>query len=253
MCRVLSCIPLNHNPICFCHQFGGDLSSPLILFHDYWLICPTCVYLFPSSFAPFIISLCVQSCASSSLMLPWWYPAKPGCQLSCFSPTWKFPFDISLVLRWRRLCGKNIFFLFNWSLFLIMQWNYTSIGSCRTKKWTNGSASARKPMAMQSAKMGGASGYISGAVDQTCCQGTKSPQGNRLSTHSRFRKFGKSLAELEETSSPPKTTLTAQSFSQRAWMPWPTSGPAFCSMLSPQSLCYRRYSCESWSNGTNLF
>ncbi len=32
---------------------------------------------------------------------------------------------------------------------------------------------------------------------ETCCQGTTSPQGNRHSTHSRFRKFGKSLAELE--------------------------------------------------------
>ncbi len=66
--------------------------APPILFPDYWLICPTFFYSLPSSFAPFIISLCLQSCASSSLMLPWWYLAlsclaKPGCQLSCFSST----------------------------------------------------------------------------------------------------------------------------------------------------------------------
>ncbi len=35
---------------------------------------------------------------------------------------------------------KRFFFLFNWSLFIIMQWNCTSIGSCSTKKRTNGSA-----------------------------------------------------------------------------------------------------------------
>ncbi len=44
-----------------------------------------------------------------------------------------------------------------------------------------------------------------------------------------------------------------QSFSQRAWMPWPTIGPAFRSLLSFQLLCYRRYSGESGSNGTNSF
>ncbi len=40
--------------------------TPPILFPDYCLICPTCVLSLPSSFAPFIISLCLQSCASSS-------------------------------------------------------------------------------------------------------------------------------------------------------------------------------------------
>ncbi len=34
-------------------------------------------------------------------------------------------------------------------------------------------------------------------------------------------------------SSPPKTTLTPQSFLQGARMPWPTNGPAFRPMLSP--------------------
>ncbi len=42
-------------------------------------------------------------------------------------------------------------------------------------------------------------------------------------------------------------------FLQLVWMPWPTNGPAFRSMLSPQSLCYRRYSGESGNNGTSLF
>ncbi len=34
---------------------------------------------------------------------------------------------------------------------------------------------------------------------------------------------------------------------------WEVLGPAFCSMLSSQSLCYRRYSGESWNNSTSLF
>ncbi len=50
--------------------------------------------------------------------------------------------------------------------------------------------------------------------------------------------FGKARVDLFA----PKTTLTAQSVLQGAWMPWPTNGPAFRSMLSPQLLCYRRYS-----------
>ncbi len=50
-----------------------------------------------------------------------------------------------------------------------------------------------------------------------------------------------------------RLNLTAQSFSQRARMPWPTSCPVFHSMLSLQSLCYRRYSGESGNNGTNPF
>ncbi len=50
-----------------------------------------------------------------------------------------------------------------------------------------------------------------------------------------------------------KTTLTAQYFLQRARLPCPTNGPAFCSMLSLQSLCYRRYSGKPGNNGTRLF
>ncbi len=40
-------------------------------------------------------------------------------------------------------------------------------------------------------------------------------------------------------------------FLQRARMPWPTNGPAFCSMLSLQLLCCHRYSCESGNNCTS--
>ncbi len=40
--------------------------TPTILLPDYWLICPTCLSSLPSSFSPFIISLCLQYCASSS-------------------------------------------------------------------------------------------------------------------------------------------------------------------------------------------
>ncbi len=48
--------------------------------------------------------------------------------------------------------------------------------------------------------------------EQTCCRGTMSLQRNGCSTRTWFREFGKSLAELELTSSPPKKILTAQSF-----------------------------------------
>ncbi len=56
----------------FCLSFLCAMCShancldPTILYPDYWLICPTCLPSLPSSFAPFIISLCLQSCASSS-------------------------------------------------------------------------------------------------------------------------------------------------------------------------------------------
>ncbi len=47
--------------------------------------------------------------------------------------------DMKQVLRQRCLYGKNNFFLFNWSLFIITQWNCSSIGLCSIKKLTNGS------------------------------------------------------------------------------------------------------------------
>ncbi len=40
--------------------------TPPILLPDYWLICPPVFSSLPSSFSPFIISLCLQSRASSS-------------------------------------------------------------------------------------------------------------------------------------------------------------------------------------------
>ncbi len=60
-------------------------------------------------------------------------------------------------------------------------------------------------------------------------------------------------SEQGDASSPPKITLTAQSFLPEARMPWTMNGPAFHSMLFPQSLCYRRYSDESGNDGTSFF
>ncbi len=72
---------------CLCPVLHNVLScqfvlTPPILFPDYWLICPTCLSSLPSSFAPFIISLCLQSCASSSLNFSCLLP----CQAVLFSP-----------------------------------------------------------------------------------------------------------------------------------------------------------------------
>ncbi len=61
--------------------------TPSILFPDYCFICPTCLPSLPSSFAPFIISLCLQSCASSSSYVPLTCadPALPCLALSCLA------------------------------------------------------------------------------------------------------------------------------------------------------------------------
>ncbi len=48
-----------------CALISIVLTLPTVL-PDYWLICPTSLPSLSSSFAPFIISLCLQSCASSS-------------------------------------------------------------------------------------------------------------------------------------------------------------------------------------------
>jgi len=73
--------------------------TPPILFPDYWLICPTCLASITSSFAPFTISLCLQSRASSSSFHHWCYPGGilscPVClvlsclAMSCLSKPWK--------------------------------------------------------------------------------------------------------------------------------------------------------------------
>ncbi len=57
----------------------SNVLTPRILLPDYWLICPTCLPSLPSLFSPFIIFLldCLQSCASSSFMLP--------CVVSCLA------------------------------------------------------------------------------------------------------------------------------------------------------------------------
>ncbi len=86
--------------------------TPPILLSDYWLICPTCLPSLPSSFAPFIISLCLQSCASLSLYQPWlhrMFPilAKP-CQLSCFPLRGSFfLFVLFLMIKKLIICSTE--------------------------------------------------------------------------------------------------------------------------------------------------
>ncbi len=69
-CPWIECSFLYHKPSPKAFQRICALMSivltPPILLPDYWLICPTCLSSLPSSFAPFIFSLCLQSCASSS-------------------------------------------------------------------------------------------------------------------------------------------------------------------------------------------
>ncbi len=55
--------------------------TPTILLPDYWLICPTCLPSLPSSFAPFIIFLCLPCPALPCPALP--CPALPCPVLSC--------------------------------------------------------------------------------------------------------------------------------------------------------------------------
>ncbi len=81
-CLVL-CAMCSHK--CIIHSFMSIVLTPPTLFPDHWLICPTCVFSLPSSFAPFIISLCLQSRASSSSMFPWLSPALPCLALPCLA------------------------------------------------------------------------------------------------------------------------------------------------------------------------
>ncbi len=97
----------------FCHIFClpcallSIVLTPPIFFPDYWLICPTCVSSLPSSFAPFIISLCLQSCASSSSnVICAWFPVLPSLVLPCQSV---FPYGVVFVY---------LIFVFNKTLFL---------------------------------------------------------------------------------------------------------------------------------------
>ncbi len=58
-------------------------------------------------------------------------------------------------------------------------------------------------------------------------------QRSGYSTHRWFRKSGRSLARQRSTSSPQKTTLTAQFTFQIARMHWPTIGPTSSCMVFP--------------------
>ncbi len=85
-CVFVLCAHMALSSFSVCHVLSCQfVLTPPTLFPDYWLICPTCLCSLPSSFAPFILSLCLQSYASSSLNVSCSCPAKP-CQLSWFSP-----------------------------------------------------------------------------------------------------------------------------------------------------------------------
>ncbi len=79
----------------------------------------------------------------------------------------KFPIDTPLVLRLVKTHMGKCLFSPELKSYLITQWNCTTIGSCRCRKRTNGSAAElHEPMATIRANIpaetGGASGYISG-------------------------------------------------------------------------------------------
>ncbi len=65
-CVFVLCEHMAFVIVSVCYVLMSIVLTPPILFPDYWFICPTCVVSLPSSFAPFIISLCLQSRASSS-------------------------------------------------------------------------------------------------------------------------------------------------------------------------------------------
>ncbi len=78
-----------------------------------------------------------------------------------------FPIDTPLVLRLVKTHMGKCLFSPELKSYLITQWNCTTIGSCRCRKRTNGSAAElHEPMATIRANIpaetGGASGYISG-------------------------------------------------------------------------------------------
>ncbi len=81
--------------------------------------------------------------------------------------SWQFPIDTPLVLRLVKTHMGKCLFSPELKSYLITQWNCTTIGSCRCRKRTNGSAAElHEPMATIRANIpaetGGASGYISG-------------------------------------------------------------------------------------------
>ncbi len=84
-----------------------------------------------------------------------------------FGTQMKFPIDTPLVLRLVKTHMGKCLFSPELKSYLITQWNCTTIGSCRCRKRTNGSAAElHEPMATIRANIpaetGGASGYISG-------------------------------------------------------------------------------------------
>lgn len=84
LCEHMACLVWFYVP---CALMSIVLTPPILL-PVYWLIYPTCFSSLPSSFAPFIISLCLQSRASS-LSNVVGDPRVQPCQsrASLFSPT----------------------------------------------------------------------------------------------------------------------------------------------------------------------
>ncbi len=94
-----------------------------------------------------------------------------SCELSAWGKKMMvlltFPIDTPLVLRLVKTHMGKCLFSPELKSYLITQWNCTTIGSCRCRKRTNGSAAElHEPMATIRANIpaetGGASGYISG-------------------------------------------------------------------------------------------
>ncbi len=86
--------------------------TPPILFPDNWLICPTCVISLPFSFAPYLISLRSQSCASSS--------SNVYCAWGPVQPCWSgFPYGLVFVCLFVCLFIYLFKIVLNKALFLL--------------------------------------------------------------------------------------------------------------------------------------
>ncbi len=73
-CEHMACLVWFYVP----YALMSIVLTPSILFPDYWLICPTCVFYLPSLFAPYLISLCLQFRANLSLnVVCTWCPVLP--------------------------------------------------------------------------------------------------------------------------------------------------------------------------------
>ncbi len=101
MCCVFVLCEHVTSVLVFCVPRGlmSIVLTPPILFPDNWLICPTCLPSLPSSFAPFIISLCLQSRASlSRFTLDVSCPVCPALSCQAFALFLFFPQGVVFVV-----------------------------------------------------------------------------------------------------------------------------------------------------------